>query len=181
MKLKLKALAAALTSAFLSTPVLAESCADTTFTLLNWTQCAGSLPGNIIGSQSEIDYLAATWGTTFSYLGKSDDADNGPFANNPQTAVNGTLTFDSALTGSFVLGLKASDQYSYYLFNALSPVSSLTFSSTSGVALNDRGIPQGLSHATLYVGAVPEPETYALFLAGLGAIGFMAKRRRKTA
>jgi hypothetical protein len=28
---------------------------------------------------------------------------------------------------------------------------------------------------------VPEPETYALFLAGLGAMGFMARRRRKTA
>jgi hypothetical protein len=27
---------------------------------------------------------------------------------------------------------------------------------------------------------VPEPETYALFLAGLGAMGFMARRRRKT-
>lgn len=28
------------------------------------------------------------------------------------------------------------------------------------------------------VAAVPEPETYALFLAGLGAIGFLAARRR---
>ena len=29
------------------------------------------------------------------------------------------------------------------------------------------------------VAAVPEPETYAMFLAGLGAIGFVARRRQK--
>lgn len=31
---------------------------------------------------------------------------------------------------------------------------------------------------TSTIAAVPEPETYALFLAGLGAIGFLAARRR---
>ena len=35
----------------------------------------------------------------------------------------------------------------------------------------------GVTHITT---PVPEPETYALFLAGLGAVGFMTKRRRKT-
>ena len=32
---------------------------------------------------------------------------------------------------------------------------------------------------TIRVTAVPEPETYALFMAGLAAVGFMSRRRRK--
>lgn len=33
--------------------------------------------------------------------------------------------------------------------------------------------------STSMVAAVPEPETYAMFLAGLGAMGFVARRRQK--
>ncbi|RZL31818.1 MAG: PEP-CTERM sorting domain-containing protein [Rubrivivax sp.] len=36
---------------------------------------------------------------------------------------------------------------------------------------------QDLVIATAITAAVPEPESYALFLAGLGAIGLMARRR----
>ena len=51
-----------------------------------------------------------------------------------------------------------------------------------GTAINNNGKLQGLSHATLIdigtVTPVPEPETYALMLAGIGVLGFLARRRK---
>lgn len=173
-----KAFIATVALAALSAPALAENCADTSFSALASSSCRGSFTGNINGNASETTYLQSQFGGSFTYLGKSDDAGSGPFTSNPTVSTNGTLTFDSPLAGSFVIGLKAANNYSYYLFNAASPVSSLTFDSTAGVATNQNGIAQNLSHAALYVQAVPEPQTYGLMLAGLAALGFMVRRRR---
>jgi hypothetical protein len=160
-------------------PAFAENCTDTHFTALASSDCRGSFSGNINGAGAEITFLDATWGASFTYLGKSDDPGSGPFTGNPAVTTNGTLTFDSPISGEFIIGLKAADNFSYYLFDAASPITSLTFDTTAGVGVNQRGMPQGLSHANLYVGvtAVPEPETYALMLAGLAIMGWFARRR----
>jgi hypothetical protein len=40
--------------------------------------------------------------------------------------------------------------------------------------------PVGTYSGNFAIAAIPEPETYAMMLAGLGLVGFMARRRRKT-
>lgn len=183
MKTSIAPLAALLAGALFAGSASAEICTNTTFSALASSDCAGSFVGNINGSASEITFLNAEFGNMFTYAGKSDDAGNGPFTSNPEVSMGGTLTFDSPILGTFVIGLKAANNYSYYLFTALVPINSLTFDSTAGVAVNGRGIPQDLSHANLYITSavppVPEPETYALMLAGLGALGFVARRRKR--
>jgi hypothetical protein len=185
MTISKKAIAAALSTiaaCAVSMPAFAEDCADTTFTALTATSCLGSFSGNINGNASEATFLTTNFGGTFVYAGKSDDSNSGPFTSNPGVSTNGVLTFDSAISGSFVIGLMSANQHSYYLFDALTPITSLTFNSTAGVAENQNGIPQQLSHAALYLGtvaAVPEPGSYALLLAGLGAVGFVSARRRR--
>ena len=155
----------------------AENCTDTGFVSQPAAECRGSFNGSLNGSASELAYLATQWGGSWSYAGKSDDSGNGPFTGNPQVAFSGVLGFDTPVSGDFVIGLKAGPQYSYYLFRGALSLGSLSFDSTEGVATNVQGNPLALSHAALYVAAVPEPGVWALLTAGLLAIGWRARPR----
>ena len=163
-------------------PPPSELCTATT-SVLAYTSCSGAFAGNINGNfgleKAQIGALTGTTPGTFVFRGSSNDVDAGP-SNNAVTGSVGpfTLTFDEPLSGSFVIGLKASNQHSFYFYKNAPPTTSITFDTTAGVAVNNNNIPQGLSHATLYTNPVPEPETYALMVAGLVGVGFMARRRK---
>lgn len=47
----------------------------------------------------------------------------------------------------------------------------------AGTTFTVAGLPKDLSNYRAFISPVPEPETYAMLLAGLGMLGWMARRR----
>lgn len=165
-----------------------------------FTACVGPISGNLVSNQANIDgildNISSSFGLDLDVLGKSDGIGFGPFTGNPGTN-SGALTFDQALYGPFVLGLKAGNEYSLYEFDFDADnlgVVSVQFN-TLGAAVNGNGIGQALSHAALFGGegtfipppsfpptldplnGVPEPGSLALLMAGTAALGWARRRR----
>lgn len=144
---------------------------------LSYVSCTGSFADHM--TEGTLSY----GGIDYAFIGKSsnDGTGNGPFAAFGNDFNTGVLSFDQAWTGDFVLGIKAGDRHSFYRFVSDIGVSAIAFD-TLGVDVNVQGIGKGISHVNLYggepVAAIPEPSTYALLLAGLGGVGFVARRRR---
>ena len=92
-----------------------------------------------------------------------------------------TLTFDTALTGNVVIGLHfgggtgenaVGNSTGFFLFNFLTPTSSITFNipaSSAAVIYAENNNSQ----------PVPEPATWAMMLMGFGAAGYAMRRRRR--
>jgi len=104
------------------------------------------------------------------------------------------ITFDGLALGMYDFTLTLSGQYMKLSSATLNGVvgtvmnmNKMSFAGVDGTAntplvltltgvTSTKGTP--IYSGELSVAAVPEPETYAMFLAGLGALGFMARRRR---
>ena len=104
-----------------------------------------------------IDYVSFLWGSPDDY--------NSLFVN---TLVSGSFLFLATGVGLSVSG--APNSAGYVNFSIIGDtITSLLFKSTNANAFE-------ASNVT----AIPEPGTYAMLLAGLGVIGFVANRRRPT-
>lgn len=182
------------------------SAGNMTFNSINANDCYGMVAGNISGTGSggndgpaELNNMS--WGTGWTYF-DSTDAKSGAAFMGLQfsvTAVDGspgtwTLTGTDTNAGAplnfptsldFAVGLKAGSEYALWGFdNALvnSGANSGTFSI---VFTNGGGNNPDLSHLIVFgreasggsIAAIPEPETYAMLLAGLGLVGFAARRK----
>lgn len=163
--------------------------------------CSGAWNGNNSGNattlaavlaQIQLDFFSYVGAGQWSSLGTTDaGSSSGPFSN-LSGANSGTLTFDNPITGFFVVALKASNQFSLYLFNGgtagLSSVAFTTIGTSvnSGNGKKSKGnsiTAQGLSHASLYdfnvpTTTTPEPGTLVLMITGFAVAGALARRRR---
>lgn len=94
-------------------------------------------------------------------------------------AIDGSQNFASSLAGNGVAGFTftVSPDEQAYVNGLLATGGSGTRLALEGTITDFSGGPE--SFLVYNLAPIPEPETYALMLAGLGAVGFMAKRRRR--
>jgi len=140
-----------------------------------YIDCAGAFSGNTNNQDVSGQIF-----TEFGLSGLTTITDvTGANAN----ATTGSFTF-ADMASPFVLALKAGDAFSLYLFAAHTHTinfDTLGVGFFSGPNNKNEHFGQELSHAAVYssVTAVPEPETYALFAAGLAFVGWASRRRQR--
>jgi hypothetical protein len=162
--IKLKSfVGAAIAAATLSTAMNSAS-AETVFA----DPISGSSFTNVVVGTINISTLSNLSGSFFA-------ADSLSFAPLPFSLTLDSVTFTSGTVGSLVDLLPAANDFSFtnvaagdYVIRA------------SGTLLGDGQFKNfAIIGATYNVTAVPEPETFAMLLAGLGLMGTIARRRNK--
>ena len=156
--------------------VLCDNSFATTLGNAGYISCQGPMGGNIAENQNNVATFAG-YGS-FDFAGASNDG-SGVFTANINGVTSGQFTLSTPQTGLFVFGLKGGNTYSLYLFDGgVAGISTLNFD-TFGITTGGGNAGPGLSHAALFTTAVPEPETWALMIGGLCAVGAFVRRQAR--
>lgn len=179
------------------------STANMTFNNIASSDCYGVVAGNISGTgnggndgPAEINALA--WGTGWTYLDATDASGNtfmglsftvtatipGTSWTLTGTDTNGITPLNFPASLDFVVSLKGGTEYALWGFDNANVDGSDT-GTFSIVFTNNGGNNPALSNLIVFgreagggtVSAVPEANTYAMLLAGLGLVGFAARRK----
>ena len=159
---------------------------------LNWTPPASS--GWTV-SDGTVDLIGAGGADLIPGNGQYVDLDgstsnSGLFSNNVNLAGGTTYTLSFDLGGSHrgtaeTVNVNFGSTAASYTLSSADPFSTLSLNFTPGSNgsygisyLNVGGDNVGALLDNVSVSAVPEPETYAMLLAGLGLMGFIARRRK---
>lgn len=180
------------------------STANMTFNNIASSDCYGVVAGNISstgngGNDGPDEINALAWGTGWTYLAATDESGSTfmglsftvtatPGSSGSWTLTgtdtNGPASLNFPTGLDFVVGLKGGTEYALWGFDNANVDGSDT-GTFSIVFTNNGGNNSALSHLTVFgreagggtVSAIPEADTYAMLLAGLGLVGFAARRK----
>ncbi|KAB8058541.1 MULTISPECIES: PEP-CTERM sorting domain-containing protein [Janthinobacterium] len=114
-------------------------------------------------------YINGVFGTSLgAAVSFCDNATSGCTAGTTAGASGGVNSFTSAAAYDY---LAIHFGQGELVFQWAAPVA-------AGTTFTVSGLPKDLSNYRAYVSAIPEPETYAMLLAGLGLLGLIARRRQ---
>lgn len=141
------------------------------------TANAGWLLGNPEGFFGNMVFTQIGGATTSVTLAGTVSVDGGPAM--PFSELVGDVQSPASLPGIFVTGYYAGTYgpvmtgFSTLAFSG----GTITLASEGGSFAAITAQPQNQLRVSFNAAAVPEPETYAMLLAGLGLVGWLAKRR----
>lgn len=191
------ALAAGYCSAGMATESIAAG--NVSFEGASADDCYGVGAGNINGNTGAAILNDMTWGTGWTYLDATDDSSasfmgiefsvtatpgsSGSFTLTGKD-INGPAPLNLPSAFDFVVGLKGGNEYAMWGFDDV--VIDGSDSGTFSIVFTNRGgNTPALSHMIVFgresgggtIASIPEANTYAMLLAGLGLVGFVTRRK----